>query len=89
MRRIVQRNQFRRNYKQQGKRGKNLDKLDTVVALLVHYGTLDQTYRPHKLTGEWLGKWEYHIEPDWLFIYEPTPEEIVLHRTGTHADLFE
>jgi len=31
---------------------------------------------------------ECHIDPDWLLVYEVTPEEVLLIRTGTHSDLF-
>lgn len=41
------------------------------------------------LKGVWKGRREYHIEPDWLLIYEATDTELVLLRTGTHADLFD
>jgi len=34
------------------------------------------------------GIWECHIEPDWLLIYDVTPDEVRLIRTGTHSDLF-
>ena len=36
---------------------------------------------------EWKGWRECHIEPDWLLIYKTTDEEVLLARTGTHADL--
>lgn len=45
--------------------------------------------RPHQLKGEWKGFWECHIGPDWLLIYKPTADEILLARTGTHSDLFK
>ncbi|MGD0023228.1 MAG: type II toxin-antitoxin system YafQ family toxin [Xanthobacteraceae bacterium] len=45
--------------------------------------------RPHPLKGDWKGYWECHISPDWLLIYKVTDEEVLLARTGTHADLFE
>jgi mRNA interferase YafQ len=32
--------------------------------------------------------WECHIEADWLLIYNVTPNEVLLVRTGTHLDLF-
>jgi len=51
-------------------------------------GELPAGYRAHKLSGEWKGVWECHIEPDWLLIYEVTANELVLIRTGTHRDLF-
>jgi hypothetical protein len=28
-------------------------------------------------------------EPDWLLIYRTTATEVLLARTGTHADLFD
>ncbi len=40
------------------------------------------------LSGEWGGVWECHLEPDWLLIYDVSDEEVLLIRTGTHADFF-
>ena len=89
MRRILQGNQFRRDYKRQEKRGKDMEKLEVAVALLVRNGTLPSSYRPHRFGGEWKGWWECHIAPDWLLIYDINEEELLLARTGTHADLLE
>jgi len=50
---------------------------------------LDITYRTHKLSGKYEGFWECHIESNWLLIYDVTDEEVLLVRTGAHADLFE
>ncbi len=88
MRRISQRTQFRNDLKRQKRRGKDIEDLIAVVELLAQDGTLPPGYRPHQLTGEWKGTWECHIETDWLLIYEVTANEVVLIRTGTHADLF-
>jgi len=63
--------------------------LIAVVELLAQDGELPAGYRPHRLSGEWKGIWECHIEPDWLLIYDVTPEEVLLIRTGTHLDLFD
>jgi mRNA interferase YafQ len=52
-------------------------------------GPLPGDYRPHKLSGEWKGVWECHIEPDRLLIYDITLVEVLLIRTGSHSDLFE
>jgi addiction module RelE/StbE family toxin len=35
-----------------------------------------------------MDKWDYHIEPDWLLVYDVTEESVILYRTGTYADLF-
>jgi mRNA interferase YafQ len=88
MRRIAQRERFRDDLKRQKRRGKDIDDLIAVVELLAEQGALPPAYRPHKLSGEWRGVWECHIEPDWLLIYTVTTDEILLIRTGTHADIF-
>jgi mRNA interferase YafQ len=88
MRRITQRKQFRNDLRRQKRRGKDAEELFAAVELLAETGTLPEGYRPHKLTGEWKGVWECHIEPDWLLIYEVTATEVLLIRTGTHSDLF-
>jgi mRNA interferase YafQ len=88
MRRIAQRKQFRDDIKRQKCRDKDIEDLIAVVELLAEQGSLPAAYRPHKLTGEWRGVWECHIEPDWLSIYAVAEDEVLLIRTGTHADLF-
>jgi mRNA interferase YafQ len=88
MRRITQRTQFRNDLKRQKRRGMDVGELIAAVELLAETGTLPDGYRPHRLTGEWKGVWECHIEPDWLLIYEVTATEVLLIRTGTHSDLF-
>ena len=88
MRRIIQRTQFPRDLKRQKRRGKDIEDLIAAVELLAQDGTLPPGYHPHKLSGEWKGVWECHIEPDWLLVYEVTANEVVLIRTGSHANLF-
>ena len=53
-------------------------------------GTVPVNNRPHKLTGNYKGFWECHIQPDWLLIWFRNDEAnfIELSRTGTHSDLF-
>ena len=68
--------------------GKDLTKLREVVETLVASGVLEERLRDHALTGGYKGTRECHVEPDWLLIYEATDEEVILIRTGTHADLF-
>jgi mRNA interferase YafQ len=88
MRRIIQRRRFRDDLRSQKRRGKAIGDLIAAVELLAEQGELPPAYRPHKLSGEWSGVWECHIEPDWLLIYTVTDEEVFLIRTGSHADLF-
>jgi mRNA interferase YafQ len=81
--------QFERDIRRMRKRGKNLDKIKIIIRTLVSGEPLDPIHREHKLVGNWKGRWECHIESDWLLIYMAEPDRIVFERTGTHADLFE
>ncbi|MEL7068728.1 MAG: type II toxin-antitoxin system YafQ family toxin [Cyanobacteria bacterium J06581_3] len=81
--------QFEKDLKKMIKRGKSGDKIRPVIQKLVQEEPLEPRYRDHKLVGNYKGRRECHIEPDWLLIYKVTAEEIVFERTGTHSDLFE
>jgi mRNA interferase YafQ len=37
----------------------------------------------------WISFWDAHIEPDWILIYLQQDDELLLARTGTHADIFD
>ena len=70
------------------KRGADERAFVLVVTLLANDEPLAVACRPHMLSGNWRGYWECHITPDWLLIYELPDDELILIRTGTHADLF-
>ncbi len=89
MRRVTTTTQFRRDLKRARKRGKDLGKLEVVIDALAAGEPLPSRRRDHVLSGNYAGKRECHVEPDWLLIYEVTEEEVLLGRTGSHADLFE
>ena len=88
MRRIKFKTRCERDLKRMKRRGKNQEDFLAVVNLLAVHGHLPVTHRPHKLSGEKDGVWECHIESDWLLTYEVSDSEVLLIRTGTHADLF-
>ena len=79
---------FKKDLKRIAKRGWNRIKLDAIVILLRTNEPLPINARPHKLTGEWLGFSECHVGPNWLLIYDVKDTEVLLARSGTHADLF-
>lgn len=82
--------QFRKQLKMAKKRGKQLDKLETVVDILANDLPLPEKYRDHALTGNWVNHRECHIGPDWLLIYYKQDDVLVLSlvATGSHSDLF-
>jgi mRNA interferase YafQ len=88
MREVVETRQFQRDTRLMQRRGKELRKMIDVVALLANGLPLLPRHCPHPLKGNWKPKWDCHIEPDWLLIYEVTDTQVILARTGTHADLF-
>lgn len=89
MREILQTNRFKRDWKRMKKRGAQSSRLSSLLSLLVEDAPLPASYRPHKLSGEWSGYWECHIQPDWLLVYDlDDPGALTLVATGTHSDLF-
>ena len=82
--------QFKKDVELARKRGKDTTKLQKAMAALVQGDRLDQSYRPHRLSGYWAGSWECHVGPDWLLIWnDEDPGVILFQRTGTHSDLFK
>lgn len=67
-----------------------MDKLKEVVRILEEKGELPNVYKPHKLSGKYAGKWECHILPDWLLVWEQYDDELLLlfTNTGSHSDIF-
>ena len=82
---------FRRDLRRMRRRGKDVQKLQAVVRLLVQEQPLAERHYDHPLVGAWSGYRDCHIEPDWLLLYKIDRDEetLTLVRTGTHADLFE
>ena len=87
--RLLTTTQFKKDLRRAERRGKNLEKLWSVVERLLTRRSLDPRNRPHRLAGEWSGCWECHSEPDWLLIWDAQDEDaLVLVRIGSHSDLF-
>lgn len=71
------------------RRGKDIDKLETVVQMLSNDSPLPQKYRDHTLTGNLIGFHDCHIENDWVLIYKIQNDVLILTLadTDTHSDL--
>ena len=81
---------FKKSYRLMKKRGLDVAVLDEVVDLLRQGKKLDEKYRDHSLTGNFIGFRECHIKPDWLLVYliENDILTLTLVDTGSHADIF-
>ena len=79
---------FKKDFKTCVKRGYKMPLLQQAIDTLRIPAPLPQKNRDHNLSGNFYGYLECHIEPDWLLIYRQEENELLLYRTGTHADLF-
>ena len=81
---------FEKDLKRCVKRGLDMQCIKEVIELLAASGTLPMKYKPHKLSGNYQGQWECHIQPNWLMTWMQNDKELTLlfMQTGTHADLF-
>jgi len=80
---------FKKDLQRVIKSGKNIQKLKTVIKLLMVQERLPAKYKEHKLMGEFKERLECHIESDWLLIYKIDEDRIIFETTGSHSDLFK
>lgn len=82
---------FKKDVKLLKKRSFNMETLKKTIYYLEASGKLPESYKSHKLSGDYSGYWEAHLKSDWLIIWKlyPKEKEIWLTRTGTHSDLFK
>lgn len=80
--------QFKKDYRRCVKRGLPMQQLTAVVNTLLIPASLPPVNKDHALSGNWANHQECHIQSDWLLIYRIEGDELMLYRTGTHADLF-
>ena len=67
---IIITNSCKRDIKRASKQGKNINLLFDVIDQLSDGKQLDPKFKDHKLSGNYEGKRECHIEPDFLLIYQ-------------------
>lgn len=85
---IQYKNIFEKDVARAKKRGKDIEKLKEVIRLLAEEKLLPPKFRDHPLIGNYNGRRECHIEPNWLLVYKKKTNTIIFERTGTHSDLF-
>jgi len=80
---------FEKDLRRVERQGQDLDRLEEIVDLLQAQQPLPARCRPHALRGNWSGHWDCHVKADWLLLYKVTETDLILVRTGSHAELFE
>jgi mRNA interferase YafQ len=89
MKRVHSSTAFEKDIEGLMRRNKDIEKLKPLIRSLVRGEKLDQLYRDHKLSGNYYGCRDCHIESDWLLIYKYDEETLFIIRTGTHSELFK
>lgn len=79
--------QYKKDLKRYLKQPKKLEALKDVLEMLRTETPLPIIYKSHKLTGDYKGCLECHIESDFLLIWIDE-KAITLFRLGTHSELF-
>jgi mRNA interferase YafQ len=88
MRTVRYTSRFKKDLKRIKRRGFDVGILQVAIKKLTYDEALDPRYRDHALIGNYAGTKECHLAPDWLLIYRLVDDQLVLVRTGSHADLF-
>ncbi|OIO59698.1 MAG: type II toxin-antitoxin system mRNA interferase toxin, RelE/StbE family [Verrucomicrobia bacterium CG_4_10_14_3_um_filter_43_23] len=88
-RQVIPTTPYKKDLKSIKKQKKDLELLKEILNKLRVDEPLPQNNLDHNLKGSYHTCRECHITPDWLLIYEKIPGKLVLHRTGSHAKLFE
>ena len=86
---LVYNRQFEKDVKRCKRRGKDFEKFKIIARTLLKGQALDAIHRDHKLSGNFQGRRECHIESDWLLIYKIEKERLVFERLGSRSDLFK
>lgn len=80
---------FKKDYKRVKKQRKKLHIINDIIFKLSHNIPLNKKQKDHVLIGDYKNKRECHLESDWLLIYEFNNDHLILHRTGSHSELFK
>lgn len=80
---------FKKDVERVKKRGKDVEKLKTLIRKLRDEEPLGGGARLHPLKGKFQGQYECHLEDDWLVIFgiDKINRILIFIRTGSHDDL--
>ncbi len=89
MKEIRRSTQFKKDFKKYRNQTQKVESLFTIVKYLQNDIPIPAEYKPHKLSGNYNGYLECHIEDDILLIWIDEASDVVkLVRLGSHAELF-
>lgn len=89
MKKLKASSQYKKDYKRFRNNPAKVEKLFAILEKLKNEQPIPFENRPHRLTGNYAGHFECHIEGDFLLIwFDPDTDEINLVRLGSHSELF-
>jgi mRNA interferase YafQ len=86
---VVYTTRIKRDMKRLKKQGKDINEVVRTLKLLATGEPMPAQYRDHALHGELEGFREYHLEGDWLVVYQIDKGELILLAvaSGSHAQI--
>lgn len=83
--------EFSKCLKAAKKKRRNIKQLEVIIDMLLNEKELPKKHHDHALGGDMQGIRECHItnNPDFLLLYEPFEELIILHACSSHDELFK
>lgn len=89
MKKLKPSTQYKKDYKKFKRNPQKVKKLFEILELLKNEQQIPEENSPHKLTNNYAGYMECHIEGDFLLIwFDPDTDQIDLIRLGSHSELF-
>lgn len=89
MKKLKPSSRYKKDYKRIRNNPVKVRCLFEVLNMLQNEIPIPPEYLPHKLTGNYAGYMECHIEGDFLLIwFDPETDQIDLVRLGSHSELF-
>ena len=86
---LVQSTQYKKDLKKIRNYPRKAKALLDILEMLRNEIPIPKMYRPHLLTGNYMGCMECHTESDFLLVWiDPDTDEIDLVRLGSHSELF-
>ena len=89
MKKLQPTTQYKKDYKRIRNNAQKVKDLKEILKKLMNEEPVPAEYLPHKLTGNYKGCMECHIQNDFLLIWIDEENDIIeLVRLGSHSELF-
>ena len=89
MKKLQPTTQYKKDYKRIRNNAQKVKDLKEILKKLMNEEPVPAEYLPHKLTGNYKGCMECHVQNDFLLIWIDEVNDIIeLVRLGSHSELF-